>query len=209
MTTNRKVRMACALVGAGLLTGLGGLAFADEEVDTGDVDVTVEILGAPPEGALAMTVADDEATLTEVTSSDPLLREFSGTLPLVTVTDTRDPDDIDPLVGWYVLGSATDFVGDTGQPDIPVDQLGWTPLLVDGGTSGGVTQGDPVYPSLDTAQAPDNVGLVDQELLAMAINSAGIAEEEAWTAEAALILKTDAAVAAGSYSSVLTLTLFE
>ena len=53
------------------------------------------------------------------------------------------------------------------------------------------------------------MGLVDQELLALAIDSGAIASEGQWTANANLFLRTPATVAPGSYSSTLTLSLFE
>ncbi|SIO11376.1 hypothetical protein SAMN05443544_3790, partial [Agromyces cerinus subsp. cerinus] len=55
----------------------------------------------------------------------------------------------------------------------------------------------------------DNVGLVDQELLAMADDSAEIATEGSWTATADLFLRTPATVAAGDYTARMTLSLFE
>ncbi|WKK70394.1 hypothetical protein Q0F99_10925 [Rathayibacter oskolensis] len=106
-----------------------------------------------------------------------------------------------------MLGSATDFTGADGQEPIGADHLGWTPELVDGGDSGLVAEGDQVDTVLD--EGPDAVGLVDQELLALAVDSAAIAEEGSWTVTAGLTLKTEADVAPGAYSSVLTLSLFE
>ncbi len=58
-----------------------------------------------------MTVAGNATNLTE-TGVDPTVREFTGTLPTVTVTDTRIyPDRISPDAFWYVLGSSSDFAG--------------------------------------------------------------------------------------------------
>ncbi|MCJ1698383.1 hypothetical protein MT356_01530 [Rathayibacter festucae] len=45
--------------------------------------------------------------------------------------------------------------------------------------------------------------------LAITSDSAGVAEEGSWTANAALTLKTPTTVDAGDYSSTLTLSLFE
>jgi hypothetical protein len=55
----------------------------------------------------------------------------------------------------------------------------------------------------------DAVGLVDQELLALAIDSEAVASEGQWTANADLFLRTASTVAPGSYRSTLTVSLFE
>ena len=55
----------------------------------------------------------------------------------------------------------------------------------------------------------NGVGLVDQELLAKTDESAAVADEGSWTANAELTLKTLPTVGAGQYDSVLTLSLFE
>jgi hypothetical protein len=203
MKKNTLLRVLAATAGAALLCGVTGMAMADSEISTDDVEVsvTIEVLGE-----LSMSVASDEVTLTETGTSPTVVREFTGTLPTVTVQDTRDPDDIDPDVGWYVLGTATDFEGGAN-PDIPAGNLGWTPHLIDGGDSGLVAEGEAVGTVLD--DPPDNVGLVDQELLVLAISSAEVAEEGEWTANAGLTLKTAPTIAAGTYVSDLTLSLFE
>src|SRR5690606_33374566 len=108
--------------------------------------------------------------------------------PTVTVTDTRDASQIPDEVGWYVVGSSTDFEGDAGQSNIGADHLGWDPELIDGGDSGLITEGDQVDTVLD--DPPNNVGLVDQELLAMAVDSQIVHPEGQWTATADLFLRT-------------------
>ncbi|NQX16564.1 hypothetical protein [Rathayibacter sp. VKM Ac-2857] len=201
------VRSGAALAGCLLLTGVGSAAaFADTEYGDGEVDVSVSIAGLEQPGVLAMTVDGTAAALTEA-GSTPTVRQFTGELPEVTVTDTRAADEIPDGAGWYVLGSSSDFVGATGQEPIGADHLGWTPQLVDGGDSGLVAEGDQVDTVLD--EGPDAVGLVDQELLAIALDSQGVAAEGSWTVKAGLTLKTEADVAPGDYSSVLTLSLFE
>lgn len=198
-------RSGAALAGILLLGGVATAASAAEygENDV-DVDVTIAELDEP--GVLAMTVAGTSTTLTE-TGSTATVRQFTGRLPAVTVTDTRTAEEIPDGAGWYVLGSASDFTGDAGQAPIGADHLGWTPALVDGGDAGLVAEGDQVDTVLD--EGPDAVGLVDQELLALALDSEAIATEGSWTVEAGLTLKTEAGVAPGDYSSVLTLSLFE
>lgn len=207
MNTTRLARWAAVTVGATILVGVAGAAVAEEQHGDEDVDVTVAISEIDQPGVLAMSVAGTSTTLAE-NGSDALVRQFTGTLPTVTVTDTRDPADIPAGVGWYVLGTATSFTGNAGQPAIGADHLGWAPRLIDGGDAGLVTEGDPVQTVLDTT-APDPFGLVDQELFAMAIDSAAIAEEGQWTATADLTLRTAADVAAGTYTGTVTLSLFE
>lgn len=199
------LRASAVTIGSLMLVGVAGVAMA-AEYDSGDIDVEVEIVELETPGVLAMSVAGTSTTLTETGSTD-LVRQFTGTLPTVTVTDTRDPADIPTGVGWYVLGSATDFAGDAGQPDLGAQHLGWSPALIDGGDAGLVTEGDQVDTVLD--DGPDNVGLVDQELLALAIDSQAVASEGQWTANASLFLRTPATVAPGNYGSTLTLSLFE
>ncbi|MCM3615105.1 hypothetical protein M3672_11745 [Microbacterium enclense] len=201
-------RLAVAAVGGLLLAGTAGAAFAVDEFGDSDVDVNVDIAPVVAPGSLSMTVAGTSATLTEVASGDATLRQFDGTLPTVTVTDTRAVDDIGADRWWYVLGQATDFVGDAGQPAIGAGHLGWTPDVIDDG-DGLVLEGDQVDTVEDSG--PNAVGLVDQELLYGAFDSAALVDAggTSWTANASLFLKTGADVAPGSYSSTLTLSLFE
>ena len=70
-----------------------------------------------------------------------------------------------------------------------------------------MAEGDQVDTVLDAG--PNNVGLVDQELLAMAFDSEAVAPEGQWTATADLFLRTPATVAPGNYTATLTLSLFE
>ena len=55
-------RTAVGAVGAMMLTGMAGVAIADE-LQADDVDVNVEIEALPPVGALTMTVAADFAAI--------------------------------------------------------------------------------------------------------------------------------------------------
>jgi hypothetical protein len=209
MMTNRHPRLRWGAIAAGtlILTGLTGAGFASAaEHDDGEVDVTVEITEAEEPGVLAMSIDGTTAVLTE-DGSDELVRQFAGALPTVSVTDTRNAEDIPEAAGWYVLGSATEFTGATGQNPIGAEHLGWTPRLIDGGDAGLVSEGDPVGTVLD--DGPDAVGLVDQELLALAANSQEIATEGRWTVTADLFLRTPATVMPGTYASTLTLSLFE
>lgn len=197
-------RCAVGVVGGLMLAGVGVAAFADpSENGSGDVDVTVDIASTET-GALSLTVAGTETTLTE-TGSTASFRQFTGALPNVTVTDTRE--DVDAGVFWYVTGQASDFVGAAGQTSITPDHLGWTPSIVTA-NDGEVAEGDAVGTSIDGGV--NGVGLVGQELLALALDSADAqAASGQWTATANLVLKTPVTVAPGSYTSTLTLSLFE
>lgn len=196
-------RGAAIALGAALMASVAGAAVADE-VENDDVAVTVTIPQLETPGVLAMSVAANSTVLTEGTATADY-REFTGILPTVTVTDTRAAEDVPADAGWYVLGSSTDLTSATDT--ISAGHLGWVPALVDGGDSGLVTEGEQVDTILDEGE--DAVGLVDQELLALAINSGEILTEGSWTANANLFLRTPLTVAPGQYSSTLTLSLFE
>ncbi|WP_159703299.1 hypothetical protein [Arthrobacter sp. 18067] len=207
MTRHKKVARCAAVVTAtALLLGVAGMAMAEENHGDQDVDVNVGITELADGGVLAMSVAGTATALTE-DGSTPTVRQFKGTLPTVTVTDTRAADEIPAGAGWYVLGTSSDFAGAAGQPAISASHLGWQPQIIDGGASGQVAEGDQVDTVMDSG--PVAVGLVDQELLALAIDSSAIASEGQWTASADLFLRTPATVAPGSYTAKLTLSLFE
>lgn len=211
ITTSTALRATAVTLGALMLTAAGAAAAnaADPVGDDSSVDVSVEVTELTEPGVLAMTVGDTSVSLAESGSTE-LVRQFTGTLPTVTVTDTRTADEIPEGAAWYVLGSSTDFVGDAGQPAIGAGHLGWAPALIDGGESGLVAAGDEVDTVVDDDADPaNNVGLVDQELLASAWNSGEVATEGTWTANAGLFLRTESTVAAGNYTSTLTLSLFE
>lgn len=200
-------RVAVGAAGAVLLVGVAGAAFADDPDGSNTVDVSVAITQAAEPGSLSMTVAGTATTLTE-SGSTSTIRQFTGTLPTVTVTDTRVfPALIDPAAFWYVLGTSSDFVGDAAQPHITPGHLGWTPALVGATDPGEVAAGDQVDTVLDSG--PDAVGLVDQEFLALSAPSAQINPTGSWSVNAALFLKTPITVANGTYHSTLTLSLFE
>lgn len=189
--------------GALLLTtaGMAG-ATADEIIGGGEVDINVEITDQNS-GVLALSVATDTTTLTEVDSGDPLVREFTGTLPEVTVIDTRAEV---PGVPWYVLGTASDFVSDTST--ITADHLGWSPTLTD-------DYGPSVEPGGDIETVVDNptsegLGYADGELLYADYDQTATHDQGSWSATAGLHLKVDATdTDPGAYTSVLTLSLFE
>lgn len=197
------VAAACSM----FVAAVPAVASADPG-DPAQVEVTVDIAEIEEPGILALTVAGNAVALQE-NGSDLLVRQFTGTLPTVTVTDTRTAEEIPAGAAWAVLGSAGDFVGTAGQDPISASHLGWKPRLLNGGDTGLVTEGEEVVTVLDQPTQPgNNVGLVDQELLVSTYDSAEVTGG-AYTVNAGLTLRTPADVTAGSYRTTLTLSLFE
>lgn len=198
-------RAVVSLVGGCMLVGVAGMAMATP-LDSDQVDINVTIDPLAPVGALTMTVAADSTSLTEVPSSDPALRQFDGTLPVVTVSDDRPV--VPENVYWYVTGQSSAFTS-PGLEDLPAGQLGWRPRLLTP-SSGEVTAGDEVVTVLDAPSSPgNNVGLVSEELLASSLDSGLAHLTGSWDADADLFLKTSADVAPGAYQAMLTLSLWE
>lgn len=199
-------RLAIVLGASLVMVGVGGAsAFAADGDDfgTGDVEVSVKIEPVTTPGSLSMSISGTSAVLTE-DGSDASVRQFVGALPTVTVTDTRTADQIPGNVGWAVMGSASDFVGDAGQEAIPASSLGWLPVLVAGDEEGLVSEGIPVDPAADGGE-----GLIDRELLVSTFSSGDVANAGPYSANAQLVLKTPTTVSPGSYHSTITLSLFE
>lgn len=209
MTTPGLLRGLAGITGATLLVGVAGAAFA-EPVDGDEVRVDVDIEAVEPAGALTMSVAAESTSLTEVASDDATLRQFDGELPVVTVSDDRAEVPQDQF--WYVTGQSSAFTGE-GLTSLPAGHLGWRPNLITEG-DGEVAEGEEVVTILDDPTSggpanPNNVGLVGEELLALALDSGEARVQGVWQADADLFLKTPADVAPGSYSATLTLTLWE
>ena len=194
-----RIGIAALGVGALAVAGAGSAFAADEET----IDVQVEIAPDAEPGVLALTVASGSATLTEGEDAGTD-RTFTGTLPTVTVTDTRLPENVADDAFWYVMGAISDFTGDAGQPDIvSADTFGWYPSILSGNPEGEdqlVAPGDDVHPGTG--------GFVDAELLSIA-DSADAAAGGAYSATADLLLRTPATVAPGTYGATITLTLLE
>ncbi|MFT4052314.1 MAG: hypothetical protein QM677_08710 [Microbacterium sp.] len=205
------LRSGAVAFGALVLASAGtATAFADAtDYGSGDVDVNVDVTSTDT-GTLALTVAADSTNLSEVTSSDVAYREFTGTLPEVTVTDTRSSDSIESGAYWYVLGSASDFTGTTDSSNtISSTYLGWSPSLVTDDGEATVTPGDDVSSVADDSSS---TGLQDQELLSLTLDSAAAVDSDlagVYTATAGLDLKIPATTTADTYTSVITLSLFE
>jgi len=210
MSSSKRQRLVVAGAASAVLAGVLGLpaqALA-EPGDSGEVRVTVDIEAIEEPGVLAMSIAANSIALSE-DGSTLLVRQFVGTLPTVTVTDTRTPEEVPDGAAWAVLGSATNFVGDAGQAPISAGHLGWKPKLIDGGDSGQVAEGEEVVTVLDEPTQPgNNVGLVDQELLVSTFDSEAVTGD-AYSVNADLYLRTPADAAAGKYTSTMTLSLFE
>ncbi|KQR86378.1 hypothetical protein [Microbacterium sp. Leaf179] len=204
-TRSLVIRAAAIVAGCTMMGGVASAAFAADPVGAdSDVDVSVEVADITTPGVLAMTVGGSSATLTE-SGSTGTVRQFTGALPTVTVTDTRTADEIPAGAFWYVVGTSTEFVGSSGQDPISAGHLGWTPVVADPDGTGLVSAGPEVGTVLDGA--PNNVGLVDQELLALSSDSA--AAVGTWKADADLLLKVPVSTESGTYTSTLTLSLFE
>ena len=195
-------RVAAGALGGMLLLGAAGAAVADEIGDDA-VEVNVDIAALPPVGALTMSVAANATSLSEVTSADPELREFTGVLPTVTVADDRE--EVPDGAFWYVTGQSSAFTA-AGAPELGPEHLGWTPRLLTE-NDGEVAEGPEVGTVFD--EAPNNVGLEGEEFLSLALDSGEARAIGEWKANADLVLKTPKGVAPGSYSATITLTLWE
>jgi hypothetical protein len=209
MSKSFAARVAMAAAGGVLLTGVAGAAFA-APIDDDDVTVNVEVTPQEPVGALTLTVAAGSTSLTEATAEADGTRVFTGVLPTVTVSDDRETAPAENY--WYVTGQSSALSGPAGA-SIGADKLGWVPALLSGDEAL-VAPGDEVVTSLDdptigSGATANNVGLVGDELLAIAPNVVGDLTPGIWTANAALKLKTSADQAPGAYSGTITLTLWE
>lgn len=203
MNTTRALRCGVVAFGAALLLSAGAsVASAEPSPDDLGIDINVDVQEVSQPGVLAMTVAGEASTTLVEDGSTDLVRQFTGTLPTVTVTDTRTPDQIPDGATWTVLGVAENFTTADGAATITADNLGWSPALLDGGGESFVQVGGDVAPAQDGGP-----GLVDQELLFL--SDSAQAAGGTWSANAGLTLRVPATVEPGSYSSVLTLSLFE
>src|SRR4051812_41631218 len=101
---NVRQRLYPAVAVAAVLAGMAAAPAAAQADpgDSADVDVNVDITPIKVPGVLALTVAGNAVSLQE-NGSDLLVRQFTGTLPTVTVTDTRTADEIPAGSSWAVL----------------------------------------------------------------------------------------------------------
>ena len=205
MRINRTTQVvAASVLGLALAgAGLAGPAMADD--DPG-INVSVNIQPAAG-GQLSMTVADNNGVSLQENGSDAAARQFTGTLPTVTVTDTRSPEEIPDGEYWAVVGQASQFVAtDDPAKTIGPEYLGWKPRLLSDSSTGAVSAGEPVSSVISDGTGAPEVGLEGQELLVSTANSA----DEIGTSQvnADLALRTPVDVAAGEYHSTVTLSLF-
>ncbi|MGR6920417.1 hypothetical protein ACU635_39805 [[Actinomadura] parvosata] len=210
MRLHRTTRTFAAAVLGVALTGLGigaaGPASADDDPDNG-IDVSVTIEPATTPGQVSMTVADNGGVSLQEDGSNATARQFVGTLPTVTVTDTRRPEEIPAGDFWAVVGQAAEFTATGGSaPPIGPQYLGWRPRLLSDTSTGAVSAGEPVSSVISDGTGAPAVGLQGQELLVSTANSAD--EIGTWQVNADLALRTPVDVAAGEYHSTVTLSLF-
>lgn len=190
---SRSVRTGLAIGGVAVLAAIG---FATPAAADEDVTVTVDI-SPNQQGSLSLSIAGNTVALTEQ-GTPTTVRTFTGTLPTVTVTDTRTAGQITPGSYWAVVGGITDFAGTAAQPDISsTEYFGWTPNVV-AGNAGQVAPGDDIAPGTGFDTEPS-------ELLTTIDESA----PGSWQANAGLTLEAPATVASGAYQATLTLSLFE
>ncbi|PZF86462.1 hypothetical protein [Jiangella anatolica] len=204
--STRHIRPRLVLAALGLVAlGLAGSATAAVADEEEGVDLSVVIDDITPPGQLTLTVAPNDGVVLTENGSDDNARQFTGTLPTVTVSDTRTPEEIPDGAFWAVVGQAGDFAG--GDNTIGAEHLGWRPRLLTPSPTGNVTEGEPVSSVISDGTGAPAVGLVGQELLISTFS----AEEEtgSWNVDAELALRTPADVEPGEYHSVLTLSLFD
>lgn len=201
---SRRRLLAPALTAALAATlASGALASADPLAEDG-VTLTVDIQEA---GALFMSVDTSAPVALTEDGTEEEVRQFTGTLPTVTVTDTRSESPEGAY--WSVIGNTGDFVevADPAQT-ISGTYLGWTPALVE------VPDGDDqVAPGMEVdSEADGGTGVVGgYDLLVGAFESEGAREYGSeWKANADLSLRIPAEEAlSGSYAATMTLSLFE
>lgn len=153
-----------------------------------DIDVSVDI---PVTGGLAVNLASTKLDLGQAKlSSDLTSLDASGTLPAVTVADTRNSNP-----GWSLTATASNFSGSEGLSlDGKYLGIGKTRVL---SASAGQTL------SLGAGVAP-GVGFTGGTTVASAAAGAG---QGSATFEADLQLKAPAATTPGDYVSVVTITV--
>lgn len=191
-----------------VLVGAAGAGMATAADGDEGIDVSVEIDDATPPGGLAMTVAANDGVVLTEDGSDETARQFVGSTPTVTVTDSRAVEDIPEGAYWAVVGQASDFVDAADATNsFGAEYLGWDPQLLTGSTTGSVAEGEPVSSVVDDGSGAAAVGLVGQELLVSTWAAAD--ETGSWDVNADLTLRTPVDVPAGAYSATLTLSLFE
>jgi hypothetical protein len=168
------------------------------EADAGDaggigVEATVP---EDAQGVLALTIADygDHVTLDKASNGGDRLR-FTGTLPKVTVSDSRNAAQA-AGGGWAVSGQASAFASRAAK--LSAEHFGWTPQVLSART--GLTAGGAVATSLDGGP-----GLAQPATLATATSAGRLGSADLG---AGLVLDAPVDTPAGTYRGTLTVSLF-
>ncbi|AOS63945.1 alkaline phosphatase [Actinoalloteichus hymeniacidonis] len=152
--------------------------------------------GTEAPGSLTLSVADygDAVQLTDAENAGDRLRS-AGTLPTVSVTDSRSADVVGDG-GWTVTGQSSAFT--SGTQIVRAGHIGWTPGLAS--DKPGVETGDRVATVLD-----GGVGLAEPATLASAVSDSRFGTTEI-TADLALEVPVD--TRPGDYAGSVTVSLF-
>ena len=171
------------------------LVLEADETDGEGIPIEATV-GSDEPGNLTLSVADfgDGVALTAEGNAGDRLR-FTGELPEVTVSDSRNTDQAG-AGGWTVSGQSSDFTSDAGT--LGAEHLGWTPRVLT--PKPGVTPGPEVDTVLD-----DGPGLAEPAALATATTegrsgSTGLG--------AGLFLEVPVDTDPGTYQGTVTVTLF-
>ncbi|KGM13605.1 alkaline phosphatase [Cellulomonas bogoriensis] len=154
------------------------------------ITVTATIPEKLAAGSLALSVAGDAVELGEADNLGDRLR-MVGVLPTVAVTDSRAE-----ATGWSVSGQSTDLLSSGAR--LRAGHLGWKPVVVAG--RDGVTAGENVTSVLD-----GGTGVAVPATLATADATGRIGTAEL---SADLLLDVPVSTRAGTYSGVVTVSLF-
>jgi len=169
--------------------------WAPEDAPESDTGISVEAeIEADEPGSLMMTVAADAVSLGKVDGAADR-RRFAGVLPTTTVTDSRNAEQA-AGGGWSVAGQSTAFSATASI--LPASHLGWSPKLA--APKDGVQPGDSTPTAIDGGN-----GLASPSSLASADTSGRLGTADLG---ADLYLEVPFDVAPGTYSGILTVSLF-
>lgn len=169
-----------------------------EEPADGDIPVEAQIDGlggddgggADEDGSLVLSVSDGTASLGDQRNAGDRLR-MTGTMPSVTVTDTRNQAD-----GWSVAGQSSDLTA--GDETVSADHLGWIPNVVD-------EEENPIPGTAVAGTLAGGEGLAAPQSLGEA-NAENRLGSTALAADLNLEVPVD--TAAGTYEGALSVSLF-
>jgi type 1 glutamine amidotransferase len=163
--------------------------------DASSIPVEVSVVDAP--GALSLTVGNygSAVKLLKQDTEDDLRWSFQGTLPTITIDDSRNNTQAG-AGGWAASGQSSDFTSAAGT--LTADHLGWAPRFVQ--PRAGVVLGDRSVTALD-----GGTGLSVPSPLASAPNADRRGSAQV-TAD--LFLELPAGTTEGDYSARVTLSLF-